>query len=117
MQQPFSLESSSRSASVHSAWTTPNVDYLQEALDTLVVPVNPVVNDLVGPFQYLQAPFSCPQADPSLHFPPDDIDTSLAAPLRVLNSEADKAHPTDAPARKLNRDYQRKFRLRSKVCN
>ena len=117
MQQPSSLESSSRSASDQSASTTPNVDYLQEALDTLVVPVSPFVNDPVGPFQCLQAPFSWPQADPSLHFPPDDRDTSLAAPLRLLNSEVDGAQPTDASARKLNRDYQRKFRLRSKVCD
>ena len=93
------------------------MDYLQEALDTLVVPVSPAVNELDGSLQYLHRPTPWPQADPSLHLSPDDIDISPAAPLRVPTSEVDGAHPTDAPARKLNRDYQRKFRLRSKVCN
>lgn len=119
MQRLSSRESSSWSASNQSASSsaTPTVDYLQEALDTLVVPVSPAMNELDGPLQHLQCPFPWPQADPSIKWSPDDIDTSLAAPLGVLNTEADGAHPTDAPAKKLNREYQRKFRLRHKVCN
>lgn len=119
MQQPSSLDLTSRSASDQSASTSsiPNVDYLQQALDTLVVPASPAENELVGPLQCLQGPFPRQQTDLSLHMSTDDLHPSLAAPLRVLDSEVVGAHPLDASARKPNREYQRRFRLRSKVCN
>lgn len=126
MQQPPGLEevSSPRSTSDQSA-ATPNTDYLQEALDTLVVPPGLDYNDFRGPYQ---APSSWPNADLALHPSPAaadldasstavEIDTAAVGPTGVLCSEADGSCSTDASKRKLNREHQRRFRMRSKVCN
>lgn len=123
MQPPsFEEVSSPRSASDQSA-ATPNTDYLQEALDTLVVPLGLDYNDFHG----LNQPPSWPHVDRAQHpspaaVDPDastavEIDTAAVGPTGVLSSEADGSYPIDMSKRKLNREHQRRFRMRSKVCN
>ena len=125
MQQPSSLEKLSRprTALVQSAsLATLNADYLQEALDSLFVPSSSTVDES---YDTNRSWPPWPHADPSLRLLPAavasptavDLDTSPTGPTRVLSSSVDESQPTDASKKTLNREYQRKFRMRSKVRN
>ena len=109
MQQPTLVDNLSGPAPASDESAALAVsDYLQEALDTLVVPAARVTSDLSAPYH---SPSSWPYADSSLH--------SAAAPppgRTSMHTEADGSHPTDLSKAKLNREYQRRFRMRSKVC-
>ena len=122
MQQPSSVGKLSSPSVQSAALTTLNADYLQEALDSLFVPSSLAVNDFHDAYQSRSR---WPVADPSLHLLPAavvspaavDLDTPPAGPTRVLSSTVGESQPTDTPKKKLSREYQRKFRMRSKVCN
>lgn len=124
MQRPSALEEVSSPRSDQSA-ATPNTDYLQEALDTLVAPLGPDYNEFRGPYQ---APSSWPYADRASSPSPAavdldalptavEIDIAAVGPTGLLCPEADGSCPADMSKRKLNREHQRRFRMRSKVCN